>query len=286
MTLIRWPGGKQVRASTIVAICNTVYHTCFAEDFFGTGGVFFSKPAVDMNILNDLNEWPSLMFETLRVENGTDEEKKERFEEFLSLITPILRGRDLFEKLKQGYPWSDKKPIVRAANLIVLSDLSFGGIGPWCLNRGFAGFHSPVIRENNCSIGPGLDKLHKFFRQLQKNITFEHDDFANVMRRYDHKRALHFLDPPYLGTSTGALYSETYTDERFIEAVERMRESPMIVTHGETLLKPLKELGFIQRSYNKDYNNLQTKKYPDYLSTRIPEDKVKGSLSKFLKKGG
>ena len=69
---LRYPGAKWSLAELIVEQFQPHYH--YVEPFFGSGAVFFSKPRVPHEVINDRNSLVTNLFTVLREALGADGE--------------------------------------------------------------------------------------------------------------------------------------------------------------------------------------------------------------------
>ena len=91
-------------------------HSIYIEPFFGAGGMFFNKPKVKYNIVNDLDSDVFNLFNV--VSNDTEKLKEEYFK------MPV--HSDLFNYWKEN---KETEPIKKALRFLMLSNFTFNGAG-------------------------------------------------------------------------------------------------------------------------------------------------------------
>lgn len=165
-------------------------HKIYIEPFFGAGGMFFNKPKVQYNFLNDLD---SDVFNLFQVVSTSQEEMIEQFK-----AMPI--HTDLLEYWKNN---QEEEPIRKALRFLFLSNFCFYG-QPNSLRMG--AFNSKQVLLNN------IDETSKMLFDVQ----FMNVDFRKVFKMFsikpeEYKKAFVYCDPPYLGT--GDNYSNSFTNE-------------------------------------------------------------------------
>jgi DNA adenine methylase len=162
--LVQWPGGKAKMAKRLASLFPK--HDTYVEPFAGGAAVFFHKPLVKRNVISDVDPWIIGLYKDVR--SG----KLERCED------GIVASRSLFNRAKKNKS---------ACHKVALSTLSYHG------NReDFKGdkVHGAVMLKNR------LAKQKCYADKLKRAIVLK-KDFAEVMREYDSKSTLHFLDPPW-----------------------------------------------------------------------------------------
>lgn len=170
--LIKWPGGKARLASMIAR--HLPEHDTYVEPFAGGGAVFLRKPLAKKNVLGDKDRWSIEFFNDVR----TGKLRKCR--------GGVRASRSLFDRSLRGKG---------ACMKFALSTLSYHG------DRSTFGQGSHVGKVMGRN---KLRRLYEYEKKLKKaHLTVA--DFAKTMRRFDGKRTVHFLDPPW---PLGSRYSE------------------------------------------------------------------------------
>lgn len=160
---MKYPGGKYRLRKTIVG--KMPPHKTYVEPFAGAANVMLAKPPSEKEVLADKN--PNIV----RVHRAIKQK---------GAWWDMSPSRRRWEEIKA------KPPSQRSAEeTVFLIERSYGGKGKNYVSAG----------GNKGSFE--TDKLHGRL----KDVTMVSDDFANVMRRWDSEKTLHYLDPPYDATT-------------------------------------------------------------------------------------
>ena len=157
-------------------------HNVYIELFFGAGGMFFNKPKVKYNFLNDIDNDVYNLFMVLK--NNSD---------------------DLYERVKNTPKheaifkhWKDNKepdPVWRAVRFLYLSNYSLYGKGDT--------LHNIVTNSKNI-----LLKSIKSHIDIIQDCNFTNCDFREMFGKLawrgttDIKTLFIYADPPYIETGT------------------------------------------------------------------------------------
>lgn len=177
-------------------------HTIYVEPFFGGGGMFFSKPKAEQNVLNDLDGEVYNLFRVIL----SDREAFRRAWE----ATPI--DARLWEAWRKGEPPAD--PVLRAARFILLSNFGYMG-KPQTLRYLMSNAKQLV-----------LDRLDDTWR-MKWDCEFSNADFRQLFRKLPFKsdsqrrRAFIYADPPYLDCTHN--YSSGFVQQDSADLVETLQ---------------------------------------------------------------
>lgn len=175
-----WLGGKRNLAKRICAILAGTPHAAYVEPFIGMGGVFLRRRLrPEVEVINDLSGDIATLFRVLqRFPDALIRELRWR---------PAIRSE--FDRLKATAD-SDLLDIERAARLIYLQTLAFGGrVATQHFGTSTSGPHNFDLRR----IEPRLRRLH----DRLAGVVIENLDWSACIARYDRPRTLFYLDPPY-----------------------------------------------------------------------------------------
>lgn len=197
MPLVPWIGGKRRLAKHILPLFPE--HTCYVEPFAGAAALFFMKESSKVEVLNDVN---SDLVNLYRV-------VQHHLDEFVRQFRWALSSRELFGWLKATAP-ATLTDIQRAARFFYLQKLAFGGKVE---SRTFGTATTSPARLNLLRIEEDLSAAHMRLHQ----VTVEHLDWAECVRRYDRVHTLFYMDPPYWDT-------EGYDVAFGLDQYERMAE--------------------------------------------------------------
>lgn len=163
-------------------------HNIYAEPFFGAGGMFFNKPKVKYNIVNDLD---SDVFNLFQVVTTRRDELMEHFK-----IMPIYS--DLLHYWKEN---KETDEIRKCLRFIFLSNFTFMG-KPDNIKYGTENPKAIFIK--------GLQKTFELISDVQfSNLEFR--KFFNILRETQSVKTFIYCDPPYLGTTDN--YSHSFTED-------------------------------------------------------------------------
>lgn len=183
--LLRRIGNKKKIAEKIIK--HFPPHKVFIEPFFGAGGMFFNKPKVKYNIVNDLDSDVFNLFQVIM-------NQKEEFEKAL-YITPV--HSDLLKYWKKN---KETEPIKKALRFIFLSNL---------LNP-ITGDIKRNTQDNSKKISiQNLKLTEEFLSEI--NIKFFNEDFKIFIERIyfeksrpnQKKDSFIYCDFPYVDTKNG-----------------------------------------------------------------------------------
>lgn len=112
--IIPWIGGKRRLAKHILPLFPE--HTCYVEPFAGGAAMFFMKPPVDCEVINDSNGELVNLYRVVR----------NHLDEFVRQFRWSLVSRQMFEWAQLVRP-ETLTDIQRAASFFYLQKLAFGG---------------------------------------------------------------------------------------------------------------------------------------------------------------
>jgi DNA adenine methylase len=197
-----WLGGKRNLAKRICALIDGDAHISYAEPFVGMGGVFLrrtSRPRAEF-----INDYQRDVYNLFRV-------LQEHYVAFLDMLRFQITTQANFNRLV-GVDPTTLTDMQRAGRFLFLQRLAFGGK---ISGRNFGLSTDRPARLNLTTLEPDLEALHSRL----SGVTVTCLDFAEFIRRVDHKGALFYLDPPYWGNE-GDYGRELFTRARFEEMAE------------------------------------------------------------------
>lgn len=182
--MIPYFGGKSYLADWVISHFPNEYQTMsYCEVFGGGGWVLYKKEPSRIETYNDLNKNIVNLFRVIR----------DRFPEFNHRANWSLHSRELFHEARTKL--QDDKTIgdvERAIQYAILQTQSFSGDG-----------HSWTYRVSPSHVFSGkwlpLLKRLELINIRLKRVQIECLDFETVIKKYDSKDTLFYLDPPYFG---------------------------------------------------------------------------------------
>ena len=200
--ILRRLGNKQAIASEIQKYFP--YHEIYIEPFFGAGGMFFNKPKVKYNILNDLD---SDVFNLFMVVMNQKEELEKAF-----YYMPI--HSDLINYWKSN---EETEPIKKALRFLLLSNFTLMGTGTQLRGSSTEESKQNIEIEFN-NVYKHLEYVKFFnndYKDLFKNISFR--------RQSEIDRVLIYCDPPYLNTNDN--YCNSFTEQDSIDLFNTLQKT-------------------------------------------------------------
>jgi DNA adenine methylase len=179
--VLRYLGSKWKLADWVIG--QFPPHNRYIEPFCGSASVFFRKAPVHFEVLNDMDGNIVNFFQQLR----------DNADAFIRAIELTPYSRAEYELSYQ--PTDD--PLEKARRFYVRCWQSFaansrGKPTGWRIHKN--------VNDNqgdDAHTWQRLDSLQKACKRL-KNAHIEHDDAIEVIKRYDAKDAVIYLDPPYV----------------------------------------------------------------------------------------
>lgn len=229
MKVLKWPGAKWSIADKIIKLMPK--HKIYLEPFFGSGAIFFSKQPCNTEILNDLDSEVVNLFRVIR--NKPEELAK------LVYFTPYAR-----EEYKESYNRYGTD-IERARQFLIRSNMARAGMQYYSSSWRHAG---PVLGAT-CKQRVSGDWAKIPERILEaavrlKDAEIENTNALELIKKYNRKDCLIYVDPPYLlSTRRQRYYNVEMTEDK----------------EHEELIKLLKQHSgpVILSGYNSDlYNDL------------------------------
>lgn len=201
--VLKWPGSKWNIVDKIIEIMPT--HKIYLEPFFGSGAVFFSKGPCNTEILNDLDGEVVNLFRTIR-DNSKELAKRIYF-------TPYSR-----EEYLESYKRNDKDldNTEKARQFLVRCNMARAGMQYYSSSWRHAG---PVLGAKTKQRVTGdwnkvPEKIIEAAIRL-KDAEIESKNAFELIKKYNRKDCLIYVDPPYLlSTRRQRYYNIEMTEEK------------------------------------------------------------------------
>lgn len=178
--IIPWIGGKRRLAKHILPLFPP--HSCYVEPFAGAAALYFMKPGVKAEVLNDINGDLVNLYRVI----------KHHLDEFVREFRWALNSRQMFEWAQMSTP-ETLTDIQRAGRFYYLQKLAFGGKVE---SRTFGVSTTSGPRFNLLRIEEELSAAHLRLART----TIERLEWRACIDRYDRPHTLFYCDPPYWGT--------------------------------------------------------------------------------------
>lgn len=166
-------GGKSRLKKKIIEMFPDKYeYMTYVEPFVGGGSVFFYKNKSKKEIINDLDN------NVISIYKGF---KKYNHEIIFNALNKYKKNKETFDYLKYDYkPKTEFNKFIRLYYLF--KNAFFGDI-----NRGFS---KPLTKNFN------KKRMEGFHERLHDTLILN-KDYKDVIKKYDSKNTLFYLDPPY-----------------------------------------------------------------------------------------
>ena len=175
-------GGKRNLAKRICALIDADDHRTYAEPFVGMGGIFLRRTRQPRaEVINDYSRDVANLFRILQ----------RHYPQFLDHLRFQLTTRVEFQRLFDTDP-ATLTDLERAARFLYLQRTAFGGK---VSGRNFGVSKDRPARFNLTTLEPMLEDLHSRLT----GVVIECLDFGDFIPRYDSRKTLFYLDPPYWG---------------------------------------------------------------------------------------
>jgi DNA adenine methylase len=201
--ILRRLGNKQRIAERIIQFFPK--HDIYVEPFFGAGGIFFNKPKVKSNIVNDLD---SEVFNLWQIVSD-----KEKYKELKRQLYIMPVSEDLFNYWKTH---KETDPYRKAVRLLFFAHSTYLTKGTTFLVK---------ARDNSKKvIYDKIDKVHKLlFDVIIANMDFRKFINSLSFRSVDDRtNTFIYCDPPYLSTKTTY---ESFTEQDTVDLFDCLEKT-------------------------------------------------------------
>jgi len=189
---LRYYGGKWQLAPWIIS--HFPSHVCYVEPFCGAASVFLRKQPAEFEVLNDIDGDLVNFFLVLR-------EQAEK----------LIRAIDLtpYSRAEYDLAWQPTyDPLERARHYYVRSWQGWGGSKGAIQTSTSWRFQFTTKRgQSIVDDWNQTEHLYAIAARL-KQAQMENDEAIDVIRRYDDKETLFYLDPPYLAQTRSHRWAE------------------------------------------------------------------------------
>ncbi|MBI2580714.1 DNA adenine methylase [Candidatus Woesearchaeota archaeon] len=218
----RFPGSKAQAIKFIKPFWEQIRHTEFREPFFGGGAVFFAKPGVDVNWINDID---NELVITLKVMVDDTQRKK-----LIDRLSVEEATKDRHAQIKKYVPKDD---LDVAFKYFYLNRTSYSGI-----------MHKPAWGYQDAKSVPPKrwgKRIEEAAEKL-KGTKITCLDFEKVITEPSNNLVFMFIDPPYYLADQKRAYKHHFTEEEHqrLARVLRQTKYPFCLTYDDC--KPVREL--------------------------------------------
>ena len=203
---LRYYGGKWRIAPWIISFIPQ--HDCWVEVFGGAGGVTLRKPRSKIEVWNDLD---NQVFNFYRVLRNPEQ------------LAQLVRGVDLTPFSRAEFELSFEQtndPVEAARRFCVRTQFGHGtaSIDP----RDANGFRSGDFKagKSYAREWAGIPEAIVVAANRMQGVTIENLDYRKLIPKFDHPKAVMYVDPPYpmsTRTAGGKGYVHELSDEQHRE---------------------------------------------------------------------
>lgn len=199
------PAGKKRISKRLVAMLPA--HKTYVEPFAGSAAVLFAKEPAEVEVINDADLEIADAYRLIKKLTPKDLEKLRSM--------PWVGDEKTFKGLIDVEPKGD---VERLHRFLYLTHFSYGKMR----GRSF----SPTVVGVEATT---LKRIEKFGPRL-KHVHIYGGDYEKVVRKYDAKDTVFFLDPPYPGYNVDVGESD-FDEERFFALVKSIK-GKFLITYG------------------------------------------------------
>lgn len=218
ISLLKYPGSKWSIADWIISFFPE--HHSYCEAFFGSGAVLFNKPRSNIETVNDLDDDVITFFEWVK----KDPEK------LAHEIYWTPYARQVYELAYEQAPGDSMK---KAVNFFIRQNMGHG----FRTTGEKVGWKNDVKgREQAYASRSWCTSPERILQAAERlrGVQIEHMQAVELMRRFNYKNVLLYLDPPYMpGTRHGKQYKhEMYTRQSHEEllAAVLQHKGPVLIS--------------------------------------------------------
>ena len=246
-SFLSWIGGKKLLRQTIIEnFPDKKAFSKYVEVFGGAGWVLFAKDRHAANeVYNDINSNLTNLFKCV----------KYHAEELQKELDFTINSRELFQEYISQINSKGLTDIQRAARYFYLIKLSYGSN-----TRSFG------------AIKKDVEKMKSYLQDIQerlKNVVIENKSFEEMIKQYDSKETLFYLDPPYFNAEKH--YVSEFTQEHHMKLSEMLKniEGKFILSYNddEYIRNVYKDFNIIEieRNNNLTSRYSQNRRYKELL---------------------
>ncbi|RJS14132.1 N-6 DNA methylase [Corallococcus sp. H22C18031201] len=214
------PAGKKRLAKRLVAMLPA--HKTYVEPFAGSAAVLFEKEAVDVEAINDADTEIADAYRLIQKLTPAGFAKLKKL--------PWVGDEKTFKSLFDAKPKGD---VERLHRFLYLTHFSYGKLRGRSFSPNGAGVEAKT-----------LARIEAFAPRL-KRVKVYSGDYEKVVRKYDGKDTVFFLDPPYPGYDVDVGEGD-FDEERFYGVLKSLK-GRWLMTYGIRGKLPgmLKGSGFV-----------------------------------------
>lgn len=255
-TPISYYGGKQSMLTHILPLIPA--HQIYCEPFFGGGAVFWAKPPIKTEIINDYNGMVVNFYRQLR----------ENFTELKRVIDATPYSREAYKQAMVVYdhPYIFNE-LTKAWAFWVGTIQGFSNqIGSWRCSQ-------PRVKESLLNSNKKL-LINEEMSERLNLVQIENIDAVELIKRMDSEDSFFYIDPPYVGANQGHYggYSQQHFDE-LLECLSNIKGKFLLSSYpNDNLAKFVKKNKWVSRGVEMNLTVSMTagKKKIEQLTANYP----------------
>ncbi len=219
----RFPGSKAQAIKFIKPHWEFNFHQEYREPFLGGGAIFFAKPKVEINWLNDIDKELIITYRVIQ--------NIELYPKLIQLLSTETASKERHAEMKE---WKPKTELDIAYRYFYLNRTSYSGI----MKLPAWGYHEtksvPPERW-----GARIKQAH----QKLQGAKLTSKDFQSVIKTHPKKdKAFMYIDPPYYLADQKRAYEHSFTikDHKQLAKVLKGTSIPFCLTYDDC--EPVREL--------------------------------------------
>jgi DNA adenine methylase len=199
------PAGKKRIAARLVSMLPA--HKTYVEPFAGSGAVLFAKEPSSVEVINDAD--PEIA-DAYRLLKGLNQKGLARLRQMSWTGDPKT-----FKQLVESEPTDD---VAKLHRFLYVTHFSYGKLRGKSFSPSGVGVEAKTIK-----------RIEQFVPRL-RNVKIYGGDYEKVVRKYDSKDTVFFLDPPYPGYNVNVGESD-FDEERFYKLCKSLK-GKFLITYG------------------------------------------------------
>ena len=199
------PAGKKRLSNRLAAMLPA--HKTYVEPFAGSAAVLFAKQPAAVEVLNDADPEIAEAYRLIQRLTPDDVARLKKL--------PWIGDEKTFKGLLDVEPEND---VERLHRFLYLTHFSYGKMRGRSFSPSIAGVEARTVK-----------RIEQFAPRLKAVKVFG-DDYEKIVRKYDAKDTVFFLDPPYAGYDVDVGES-TFDEERFFQLVTSLK-GKFLITYG------------------------------------------------------
>ncbi|HOA84146.1 MAG TPA: DNA adenine methylase [Thermodesulfovibrio thiophilus] len=248
-------GGKFYIADKIIDLMPS--HYCYVEPFFGAGHVFFKKPKVMVEVINDIDLNIYSFFKVLS--------EKELFEKFIERVYLLYAHRKIFEEMVKIKKQGTDDIVERAVAFFYVCHVGF--------NATMDTYSSGKDRSKASSLNNAKRRLF-WARDRLKDVFVECKDWKKVVLQHDDKETLIYLDPPYVHNTRKSTNNYTHEmdneqHEELIDTILTLKSKVILSGYTNEIYEKLEKYGCQRIDIETTCWSINTTQFEGKKDTRV-----------------